>query len=287
MSSYLIITPARNEAKLIARTIESVIKQTVRPAQWIIVDDGSMDCTPQIVHDYCCEHPFITLVCLARDGGRHFGNKAVAFARGLAEASSIDFDFVGNLDADISLEPDYFEGILRCFENDPQLGIAGGMVYSNINGKFVSQNVALDSVAGAVQMFRRKCFEDIGGYLSMPHGGLDSAAEIFARMRGWRVCTFGDLRVLEHRWTGSATARPLKAKFNEGRRMHSLGYAPMFFFLRCLYRLLERPRVIGATAALFGYASSQLGREPFALPLDVVRHLRSEQKQKLRKIFRV
>jgi glycosyltransferase involved in cell wall biosynthesis len=287
MSSYVLITPAHNEERFLAQTIESVVRQTLRPAEWIIVNDASTDATADMVRPYCRAYPFIKLVTVERRGGRITGKKARAFTRGFEEVRSAQFDFVGNLDADISVEPDYFRQIVDRLESDPQLGIAGGMVHSKVNGKFVSQNVALDSVAGAIQMFRRKCFEEIGGYISMPYGGLDSAAEICARMKGWRVSTFPELHVLEHRRTGSAAAGPVKAKINEGRRMYSLGYHPFFFLFRCIYRLFERPPVIGAAASVFGYFSSKIYRRPFALPPDVVQHLRAEQTQKLRRLLHV
>ena len=127
------------------------------------------------------------------------------------------------------------------------------MVSSCIDGRFVSQDVSLDSVAGAVQLFRRECFEDIGGYLALPMGGIDAAAEIMARQCGWKVRTFPDFRVLEHRRTGTATANPLVARIREGRRLHSLGYGFMFFLMRCVRRSMEQPRVVGSLAALYGY----------------------------------
>jgi biofilm PGA synthesis N-glycosyltransferase PgaC len=147
--------------------------------------------------------------------------------------------------------------------------------------RYVSQEVALDSVAGAVQLFRRACFEQIGGYLMLPLGGIDAAAEIIARMNGWKTRTFRHLRVLEHRRTGTATAPPLKSKIRQGRLYHSLGYDLLFLFLRCVYRLMDPPRVIGSMAVLYGYLQGIIMRHPRVLPPNVVQYLRSEQRGKL------
>jgi biofilm PGA synthesis N-glycosyltransferase PgaC len=278
---YLIITPAHNEEAFIERTILSMIDQTVRPLKWIIVNDNSTDRTGEIAQYYAERHEFLQLVNLKRAGGRHFGNKVHAFNQGLAEARSYDYRYIGNLDADISLDKDYFEEILHEFDKDPALGIAGGMVSTCIDNRFVSQEVSLDSVAGAVQLFRRACFERIGGYLPLPLGGIDAAAEIMARMNGWKTRTFPQLRALEHRRTGTATVGPLRSKIRQGLLYHSLGYDFLFLCLRCVYRSMDPPRVIGSAAVLLGYMQRALMGHPAALPPDVVQYLRTEQRGKL------
>lgn len=285
VTQYIIITPAHNEEAFIERTIHSMINQTIRPVKWVVVSDNSTDRTGEIIEQYAAQHDFLQLVNLRRSGDRHFGNKVRAFNHGLTEAQVLDYQYIGNLDADISLERDYFEKILREFYRDSNLGVAGGMVSTCIGGKFVSQEVALDSVAGAVQLFRRECFEQVGGYLALPQGGIDAAAEIMARMKGWTVRTFPEFRVLEHRRTGSATNRPLAARVKEGQRFHSLGYSFLFFFLRCVYRSMKRPRVIGSAATLFGYLKGVISRNPIVLPPDVVDYLRAEQRGKLMRLL--
>lgn len=285
-SPYVIITPAHNEEEYIQNAIDSMARQTVKPLAWVVVDDASTDATAQIVARARPLLPFLELVQVQRSPGRNFGKKAAAFRQGLARVQNRVFEYVGNLDADISFAPDYFARVLSRFAADPALGIAGGMVHSNTGTRFVSQDVALDSVAGAVQLFRRRCFEEVGGYLELPCGGIDSAAEIIARMKGWQVRTFPELQVLEHRWTGTSTAHPIAARMQEGRRHYSLGYAPLFFCLRGVYRMTEPPRIIGSCAALFGYFRSLLMREPIVLPPDVVQFLRAEQRAKLHRLLK-
>jgi len=285
MSRFILITPAHNEEAFIEKTIESVVNQTIRPLRWFVVNDASTDRTEEVVGRHALQRGFIELINVKRAEGRHFANKVHAFNLGLAQAKSLTYEYIGNLDADISLRRDYYEKVLYAFDRDPKLGIAGGMVHTYIGDRFVSQEVALDSVAGAVQLFRRECFEQIGGYLALPTGGIDAAAEITARMRGWKVRTFPELRLFEQRWTGSATERPLAARIKEGRRLYSLGYGLLFFCMRCINRSMARPRIVGSGAALFGYLGEFFKRHPIVLPPEVVDYLRAEQRRKILRIL--
>mgnify|MGYP001636539274 CR=1 FL=1 len=284
-ASFVIITPAHNEDAFIEKTIASIIIQTIRPIRWIVVSDNSTDQTEEIVEKYLKDYDFIRLVTVKRTGERHFANKVRAFNKGLSELDINDYQYIGNLDADISLESDYFQKLLAEFNNDPSLGLAGGMVSTAIGNKYISQEVALDSVAGAVQLFRRKCFEQIGGYIPLRYGGIAAAAEIMVRMNGWRTRTFDKLQVLEHRRTGTATVGIFASKVREGLRFQSLGYGFLFMFLRCIYRLKDRPRIIGSIAVLSGYIYGMIKSSPKALPLDVVKYLRAEQKDKLLRLI--
>ena len=285
-SSYVVITPARNEARFIEHTLQSMVQQTVRPVRWVVVDDGSTDRTAEIVAGYAARFDFIRLVRMVRDPQRDFAKKVGAFNRGLDELRDIDFDFIGNIDADMSFGPDYFDKVLASFDHEPRLGIAGGIVYTRFTDSFKTYDHTLDSVGGKVQLFRRQCFDDIGGYRALPWGGIDATAEIMARMRGWLVRKSLDAPAYEHRPTGFAYGNPLQIKFFEGRRFHSLGYDPLFFALRCLSRAAEYPFVLGSGVALARYAWAALRREAHALPDDVVRFLRTEQRRKLRQRLR-
>lgn len=286
-SGFVLITAAHNEAAFIDRTCRSVLAQRLPPVRWIVVDDASSDETGSIVSRHRDAHPgLIELIRVDRPAGRDFGNKARAFALGLERAREIGFRFVGNVDADITLEDDYYQRMLQAFSADERLGIVGGMVASAIGGNYVRQEVALDSVAGAIQLFRAECFDAIGGYVPLPYGGLDAAAEIRARMLGWRVRTLPEVLVKEHRRTGSATAHPIRARLREGRRMYSLGYAPSFFAARCIRRAHEDPVIVGSLGALLGYTLAAVRREPRALPPEVIEYLRAEQRAKLARLFR-
>ena len=283
---FVIVTPARNEAQFIERTLQSMVQQTWRPARWVIVDDGSTDRTAQIVEGYAARHDFIRLVRMRRDAQRDFAKKVGAFNRGLAELHDVAYDFIGNIDADMSFGPDYFHQVLGAFEHAPRLGLTGGIVHTLWGDTFETHDHTPDSVGGKVQLFRRRCFEEIGGYRPLPWGGIDATAEIMARMQGWQVRKSLEAPAYEHRPTGFAYGNPLKIKWCEGRRFHSLGYDPVFFALRCVARSGEHPFMVGSAAAWLGYLNCLVRRQPMAVPADMVRFLRREQRDKLRARWR-
>jgi len=280
---YVLITPARNEQAFLERTIEGVLSQSVKPLRWIIVDDRSSDNTAQIVSSHLLSCDFLRLLKITDSGGRHFGHKANAFNAAVRSLSDCDYEFIGNLDADIALPPQYYERVLAKFESDPTLGLAGGSVETKLRNGFVSLMVAPDSVSGAVQLFRRACFEQIGGgYLALERGGIDAAAEVVTRMKGWRVRSFQEITVRENRYMGTANHRFLRSRMNEGARFHSLGYDTTFFLLRAIYRMKSKPYVIGSLGALIGFLAARLRREPIALSSEVVAYLQNEQRTKLK-----
>src|SRR5262245_10523265 len=163
MNNYVIITPAHNEQAFIEQTAKSIVSQTVRPTKWVVVDDGSTDHTADIVQRYASRFPFVQLIRQPHHSERNFARKVMAFNRGLAEVQGLCFEFLGNVDADISFDADYFANILAAFESDPELGLSGGIVYTRFTRTFVTYDTTIDSVGGKVQLFRRQCFDDIGG----------------------------------------------------------------------------------------------------------------------------
>jgi glycosyltransferase involved in cell wall biosynthesis len=281
---YVLVTPARNEGQFIGRTIEAVVSQTMRPKRWVIISDGSTDCTDELVSSFAKQHGFIRFLRLSRTGGRSFGAKARAFRESHTELDSIDYTFIGNLDADVTFAPDYYQQLLQRFEGDSRLGLAGGIIHELLNGKFVPQRTRRNSVAGAVQLFRRRCYEDVGGYLPLRFGGIDSAAEIMARMHGWEVRTCPDLTVLHHRPVGGGAGGMVKATLRQGRSYHALGYHPAFQLIRSIYRSADRPYVLGSVLVTSGYLWALATRQPRELPDDVVRYLRAEQMRTLRSL---
>lgn len=280
---FALITPARDEQAHLQRTIEAVCSQTAKPSRWIIVDDRSTDRTASIVSSYLPSCKFLRLLRMSEGSGRNFGHKANAFNAGLQLLKDCEYEFIGNLDADIALPPDYFNNILGEFRSNPALGIAGGIVETKFRSGFVRFKIAADSVPGAVQLFRRGCFEQIGGaYMVLERGGIDAAAEIMARMKGWEVQSFPEYAVREFRLTGTASNGLLRSKYNEGARFHSLGYDSAFYLTRAIYKMTERPFLAGSIAAAAGFLKARLGHRPIALPCDVVAHLRAEQRLKLK-----
>ncbi len=183
---YVLVTPARNEADFIEGTLKSVVAQTIVPEKWVIVSDGSSDATEEIVESYAKKHAYIELVVRVAGTGRDFGSKVFAFNSGYERLGGTDYSYIGNLDADVSLEPDYFERLLQHFSERPKLGIGGGAIFEAVDGKFRARaGNRIRSVAGAVQLFRKECFQEIGGYSPIETGGIDTLAEVTARMLGW------------------------------------------------------------------------------------------------------
>jgi poly-beta-1,6-N-acetyl-D-glucosamine synthase len=287
MKGYVLVTAAYNEDKLIEQTICSIIAQTVHPLKWVIVSDGSTDRTDEIVKVYISSAPFIQLYRNTEDHPRNFTAQVNAINLGLRQVEGIDYEFAGNLDADITLDPDYFARLLEKFRIDPGLGLGGGTIYEACrDGEFRPRKTnSLQAVAHACQLFRRDCFESIGGsYVPLPYGGPDTYAEVSARMKGWRVASFADLRVLHHRPTNSAEGI-LRGCFRQGKMDYSLGTLPAFEVLRLLRRVPSKPYAKGAIARCAGFISSYYHREPRSVPEEFLHFLRREQWDRLLRTF--
>ena len=213
-TKYVLISPARNEEKYIAKTMESVINQTVLPIKWVIVSDGSTDSTDQIVSWYATSHEYIQLLRVSNREKRDFSSKVNAFKAGVRQLNGLEYDFIGNLDADVSFEPDYFERVLEKFAENEKLGIGGGKVLELQNGDYKERTGDRPFVvAGAVALFRRRCYEEVGGFIPLKVGGEDSVAQISARMKGWEVKPFSELKVLHHRATGMGAGNVWGVRF--------------------------------------------------------------------------
>ena len=281
-TGYVIITAARNEASYIGHTLRAVTAQTIPPASWIIVSDGSTDATDAMAKLYAERYPYIHLINSTPDGSRSFGSKAKAINQGYRLARDVPHDFVAVLDADVSFEPDYYAAVMERFETRPLLGLAGGILYDNINGKFVRQTCSLDwSVSGPIQMFRRACFEAIGGYQPLPRGGIDAIAETSVRMKGWSVRTFPEIQVLHHRRTGAEKGNPLVTCYRDGLKEYGYGTYPLFEAAKAIARLLDRPPLLGSVLRLSGYGTAWLRHEPRLLPPNVLDAVRREQRARL------
>ena len=281
-SEYVLITTAHNEAGYIATVIESVAAQTVLPRKWIIVDDASEDATPEIVSKCAAQYPFMELHRIRDRHPRDFGAQCDAFSAGYARLQNMRFRFIGNLDADVALPPDYYQTVLQKFTDNLRLGLAGGYIHEDEGKGFQARRTnSRQSVAGAIQVFRRECYEAIGGYPRLPYGGSDWATEIMSRQRGWIVEAFPELVVRHYRPAGSAGG-VLRGHYRQGRMDHSLGSLPLFEAVKCLRRIPEQPFLAGALSRMLGFAYSYLARAPRLLPPEVVCELRDEQRGRLR-----
>jgi hypothetical protein len=280
-AEYCLVTAAYNEEANIARAIESVLSQTLLPKRWVIVSDGSVDKTDEIIKACAEKHDLIRFFRMTRAPGRSFGRKVMALRAGGKLLEDINFHFIGNLDADVSVQPTYFEDLIARLESSPSLGIVGGFVCEETGGKFQSRrsNRAY-SVAHAAQLVRRECYDAIGGYAVLEYGGEDWHAQISAQMKGWTVAAFPELQIFHHRHTGEAD-NLVRHKFRQGRMDYSFGSSPLFETLKCLERLPEKPFIIGSTARLVGFFWSYIRRNDRPVTAEFVSFLRREQRKKM------
>lgn len=282
----MLVTAARDEEKYIGFTLAAVVSQTILPAKWIIVDDSSEDHTRQIVESYSCKHEFIKLVSIDSQSDRSFGAKAGAVMAGTKCLRNLQYDYIGNLDADMSFKRDYYEKVLSKFRKNPNLGIAGGIRYDNYKGKFRRVRCAVNSVSGAFQLFRQDCFEAVGGYVNSGYGGIDTIAETMARMYGWQVRSFPELELYHHRCTGTASRGLLGAQFRDGIKNYVVGYHPLFQLLRMLRGIDEKPFIISSLFWMAGYYWSAIRRYPRPVSEEFVNYLRKEQLSRLKTLDR-
>lgn len=275
---YVLITAARNEEQYIRFAAESVIAQSVRPVRWIVVSDGSTDETDSIVNEYAARHDFVGLVRRGGGTGRFdFVSKVHALAEGYRCIKETEYDFIGHLDADVSFEPDYYERVLTKFDVNPGLGLAGGFIYERYKKDFVSRPVNTSrSVAGAIQLFRRECYEAIGDIVPFTVGGEDAYAEVMARMKGWEVEAFPELRVLHHRRSVAARG-VLRESFQYGVMDYALGNHPLFETLKGISRLKERPIAVATFLRMCGFAWSYCCRQRRPVSDEFVDYVRREQ----------
>jgi cellulose synthase/poly-beta-1,6-N-acetylglucosamine synthase-like glycosyltransferase len=284
LPSYVLVTPARNEAEFIETTIRSVVSQTIRPLKWAIVSDGSTDDTDEIVKSYARDYPWIELVQMPPRRERHFAGKAYAFNAGLARMESLDYEVVGNLDADVSFDEGYFEFLLARIADDPSLGVVG-TAFEDKSLHYDYRFVSIEHVAGPLQVFRRQCLEDIGGYVPSKSGGVDHIAVITARMKGWKTRTFPDKVYRHHRQMGTAARGLVMARFKSGAVDYMLGGHPLWQIFRMVYQMAKPPYVVGGLALMAGYLSAGARRMDRPVPRELVRFRRREQMLRLRNLF--
>jgi glycosyltransferase involved in cell wall biosynthesis len=281
---YVLITPARNEERFIERTIQSVTMQTVLPLKWVIVNDGSIDATAELVAKYAAECDWIELVELPKRRDRSFAAKVHAFNAGLQRIKHLEYSVVGNLDADVSFEADYCELLMNRFREDENLGVAGTIFreegYSSETDSFEGQN----HVAGGCQFFRQECFEEIGGYTPNKAGGIDWIAVTTARMMGWKTRSFREQSFFHHRSLGTAERGRLKSAFSYGEKDYYLGGHPMWELFRVTYRLTKRPYLLGGVALYSGYLWAFSRRMERPVSDELLRFHRKEQMAKLKAI---
>jgi glycosyltransferase involved in cell wall biosynthesis len=285
--AYVLITPARNEEAYIEKTIQSVISQTVLPLRWVIVNDGSTDSTGAILNRYLGRYDWLEIIDRPVRYERNFAAKVHSFNAGFERVKDLDFAVIGNLDADVSFEPGYMAFLLSRFDADPTLGVAG-TAFLEEDGYRSDQNSfeGHTHVSGQCQMFRRRCFEDVGGYIPNPAGGIDWMAVTTARMKGWKTQQFREKMFFHHRHLGTAERGRLASAFSYGEKDYYLGGSPIWEMFRAAYQTTNKPYVLGGVSLGLGYLWAMLRRMERPVSPELMKFHRKEQHSKLRSILK-
>ena len=285
LPSYVVVTPARNEAKFIEGTIQAVVAQDVLPLKWVIVSDGSTDGTDEIVERYAAQHAWIELLRMPERPERHFAGKAYAIRTAMDRLAGLPFEAMASLDADITFESDYFAFLLGKLAADPQLGIVGTPFVDTVGESYDYRYVSIEHVSGTCQLFRRQCFEEIGGFVPNKGGAIDTIAVVSARMKGWKTRTFIEKQSQHHRLMGTAESTPLQARYVLGCRDYVVGNHPLWEASRVLYQMVQRPYILRGLALGSGYLRSSIRGTERPVSKEFVAFFRHEQMQRLRHAF--
>ena len=279
MSSFVLITAAHNESTVIQRTIQSVLVQTVRPSKWIIVCDRCTDNTETVARSLASSVSWVTILPLAASDAKGYQNKVNAIHAGLKLVASIDWHFLGVLDADIELPQQYYEKILAQMQDDERIGIAGSVVLDpGVRRKPVLRT---SEVPGAVQVFRRSCLEAIGGLVSIPEGGEDAVACAMARRAGYKTILFTNLIATHLKLRCARAGDSLFRAWHCGRRDSAIGYYMPYVIAKCFFRALQEKQYVYYGTWLCGYFMYKLSGQRIRIPCDVATFIRMEQKELL------
>jgi biofilm PGA synthesis N-glycosyltransferase PgaC len=284
---FILITSARNEANYLGKTIESVVSQTILPAAWVIVDDGSSDATASTAAKASRLHPWIKVISREDRGyGDHEFGAVEGFYYGLNHLDTDDFDFIFLIDGDVVIKPHYFEIILQKFADNPHLGIAEGQVQESRNGKLVSLISMPWSTCGQIKCWRRRCFQEIAGLVRAP--GWDSIDNYKAMMLGWQTRTFTDeeLKILHLRPMGWSFKSIPHSLVRSGNALYYRGTHPLWLLATAGYNMITYPYVLGGLWLILGYLQALFKRSPQYPDKNFISYLRKWQINKLYQILR-
>jgi biofilm PGA synthesis N-glycosyltransferase PgaC len=285
---FIVITPARNEEKYIGKTIESMVAQTILPTEWVIVDDGSTDKTYSIAESASRIHPWIKVIQRPDRGFRDFSGPFVELIyEGLNNLTKINYKYIFKVDADVILKPNYFERILAEFAENPELGIAGGVVYDWIDGKKFRVRSLPEFIPGAIKGWRRECFEEMGGLVKGL--GWEGFSAIKAIMLGWQTKTCEDeaVKVLHLRPERSSIKNIYHGWARHGKALHFIGAHPVWLLASAIYHLVDRPVVLGSLCMIIGYLDAVLQGSQQYEDKTFKTYYRAYQKKRLRRILRL
>jgi biofilm PGA synthesis N-glycosyltransferase PgaC len=272
---YVVITPVRDEEEYVGKTIECMIRQSLRPVEWVIVDDGSTDKTGAIIDEYARHYPWIRAHHRTNRGFRQAGGGVVeAFNDGYQFLACRDWEFIVKFDGDLSFGSQYFQKCFEYFEREPELGVGGGSIYHVVDGQERLEACPSFHVRGATKIYRRACWEGLGGLWPAP--GWDTYDEVRANRLGWKTRSFGDLHLTHHRVTGTADG-VWAGLVKNGRANYVCGYHPLFMLGKCVRRVLRKPYIFGSLALSYGFITGYCKRIPQVNDPLTIAFLRRQQ----------
>ncbi len=281
---YVIVSPCRNEAEFMRRTLDSVVAQTVQPKLWVVVDDGSSDQTPEILAEYAAKHDWIRVVPKADRGQRAVGPGVIeAFYVGLDTVDLGEFEYLCKLDLDLDLPHRYFEELIERMEDNPRLGTCSGKAYfTDESGRFVSENISDDMSLGMTKFYRVACFQQIGGFIrEVMWDGIDCHT---ARKMGWIAVSWDgpDLNFEHLRPMGSSQKSIFTGRRRHGFGQHFMGTHPLFMLASAVNKARQPPVILGSLAMLQGYFAAMLRGDRRLEDKDLVGFIRRYQLRALR-----
>lgn len=280
---YVIVSPCRDEAAHMRRTLDSVSLQSVPPDLWVVVDDGSTDGTAEILAEYAAQLPYLRVVRRADRGARSVGPGVIeAFHAGYDLVEGDAFGFLCKLDLDLELPTTYFETLLERMRAEPRLGTCSGKpFYVDRSGRQIDEVCSDEMSAGMAKFYRTACYRDIGGFVpQVMWDGIDCHR---CRMLGWTARSFDDdsLRFLHLRPMGSSQDSMWVGRRRHGRGQWFMGTGLPFMTLSALFRCTRPPRITGGVAMWLGYVGSMLHGAPRYPDLEFRAFLRRFQSDAL------
>jgi biofilm PGA synthesis N-glycosyltransferase PgaC len=278
---YVLISPCRDEARYMRRTLDSVANQTVPPAIWVVVDDGSTDESPAILQEYAARLPYLRVVRRTDRGKRSVGPGVIeAFYAGLDTVSLKDFTYLCKLDLDLDLPPKYFERLMARMEAEPRLGCTSGKPYfvDSKSGALVSERCGDETSVGASKFYRRTCFEEIDGFVrEVMWDGIDCHR---CRMLGWIAESVDEeaIRFIHLRPMGSSQKGMWTGRVRWGFGQYFMGTSPLYLAASAVFRMSRPPLVVGGLAMLWGYGKSAAHKVHRYDDLEFRRFLRAYQR---------
>ena len=280
-----VISPVRDEAKYVRNTLDAMLAQTVRPQEWLFVDDGSKDETRAIIESYAREHPWIRVVSRENRGFRQLGSGVIAaFNFGRQSLRSTDYRYIAKLDGDMSFPSKYLEVMLDRLEKEPKLAAVSGKVFRPEKGGYVEEFIIDEMVAGQFKLYKRAAFDDIGGFTqTILWDGIDIHR---CRIKGYTTLSFHhpEARLIHHRLMGSSDSSVFKGRVRLGRGIWFMGYHPLYAIASGIFRMHERPYVVGGIIIVASYLWAALRQEPQFADEEFIQQLRRWQLQKLRQL---